>query len=84
MGALGCCLVGPPEDRPSEDVLDRQLPLSEFQGEPADFLDGPSNEFLSVLNFEPRRVSRRLQLLSSNCVSVDGLSVDRPGSYHGI
>ena len=51
MDASGCCLVGPPEDRPSKDVLDRQLPLSEFQGETADFMDGPSNEFLSVLCF---------------------------------
>jgi hypothetical protein len=34
-----------------KDIRDGQLALSEFQGEPPDFLGGPSNEFFPVLDF---------------------------------
>lgn len=48
------------------------------------FLDEVVNARRSGGDIEPRRVCRRLQLLSSNRVSNDGVSAGRSGFDHGV
>jgi hypothetical protein len=51
MGALCFSLMTPPKYRPFEDAFNRELSLSEFEGEAPDFLDGLSDDALPVLCF---------------------------------
>jgi hypothetical protein len=44
MGAACCGLVSASPERPSDDVRGLDTPLCEFDGDAADFLDGPADQ----------------------------------------
>jgi len=44
MGATSIGLVSPPPERPGENTVDRDAPLSELDGDATDFLDRPADQ----------------------------------------